>query len=149
MSEPSERERREALATIRRIRWSAQFHKTLDSPTVPGGKVDMYILIDDDTGDSLVSLAVPHGWRWLAEYVCLACHSPWELRPRDLDADVKMAVAMNNALRPFFDADQRADARDIAVAATSILTAYLPGLALDQRRELVPRLIAQLSELTR
>jgi hypothetical protein len=149
VNEPSERERQEALATIRRIRWSAQFHKTLDNPSVPGGKVDMYILIDDETGDSLVSLAVPHGWRWLAEYVCMACHSPWELRPREIDADAKMAVAMNRAIKPFVDADDRIDARDVAVAAGIILTGYLSDLALDQRREIIPGIIARLSEMTR
>jgi hypothetical protein len=72
------------LDRIRKLPWTAQFHKTLENKSVPGGFVDMYVLLDDDSGETLVTLAVPKGFHALAEYVAGCCADPFFVRLRVL-----------------------------------------------------------------
>jgi len=49
--------------------WRPQFWKTLDNPSLPGGKVDMY-LIDNERSVTMITLAVPYGDKTTAAMVC-------------------------------------------------------------------------------
>src|SRR5580698_8482310 len=48
----------------------SKFWKTLDNPSAPGAKVDMYLLHDDKTGEGIVSVGVPHGDKETASLIC-------------------------------------------------------------------------------
>jgi len=41
--------------------FKAAFHCTVTNPSAPGGKIDMYLVHDDATGEGLITLGVPHG----------------------------------------------------------------------------------------
>ena len=60
------------IDSLRRLRWKAQFWKTLNNPTAPG-PIDMYLIVDDDTGEGIISLGVPHGRGDIADYVVKCC----------------------------------------------------------------------------
>ena len=106
------------LDRIRKLPWTAIFHKTIDNPIVPGGKVDAYILIDDDSGEGIVSVGVPHGQRWFAEYIASCCADPHFVRHRPY-GDTAIAIAFNRALGPFI-ANGEIDGREVVIAATAI-----------------------------
>lgn len=60
------------IDALRRLRWKAQFWRTLHNPSAPG-PVDMYLIVNDETGEGIVSVGVPHGRRDLAEYIAKCC----------------------------------------------------------------------------
>lgn len=60
------------IDALRKLRWKAKFHKTLHNPTAPG-PVDMYLMVDDETGEGIVSVGVPQGRNDIAEYIAKCC----------------------------------------------------------------------------
>lgn len=139
-------EQERELDRIRRMPWSAIFHKTLDNPTVPGGKVDMYLLIDDDSGEGIVGLSVPHGQGWIAEYVAGCCANPYFVREMPGNG-VDMAIAMNRAIKPFFGKDGMIDGREVYVAAMTMIEGYVAPMAKRARQELIDNTMAKLRNL--
>ena len=57
---------------LRNLKWEAKFHKTLWNESIPG-YIDMYLIIDSETGEGIVSLGVPQGRKDIAEYICKCC----------------------------------------------------------------------------
>jgi hypothetical protein len=56
--------------TTQTTKWEPTFHRTIDKGD--GVKIDMYILVDDPTGEKMVTLGVPHGCGNIAALVCMA-----------------------------------------------------------------------------
>lgn len=140
---------REELRTISLIKakpWDAHFHKTLDNSTVPGGKVDMYLIADDETGEGLVSVAVPHGEGFLAHWIAACCADPWFIKQPEFAAMTEMSVAMNRGLASFVE-NGEIDGYSVAVAALTIFEAYMTDLPKQTRNELANRLLAQVNRL--
>src|SRR6185312_16000075 len=133
------------LERIRRLPWSAVFHKTLENPTAPRGKVDMYVLLDDDTGESLVSLAVPWGGRLIAEYIAACCADPYFVRTRPVD-DTTLATAFNRAIGGIAVKDGQVDAREVFTAACTVIDAYVGQMPARSRAEMIDNLMSMLSE---
>jgi hypothetical protein len=133
------------LDRIRGLLWQTIFHKTVDNPLAPGGKIDMYILIDDDTGENLVSLGVPHGQRWLAEYVALCCADPFFVRGRDIAGD--LAAEFNRCLKPRMGKDDTIDAREVHAAAMAIVQGYVGAMPKRSRQELIDSTIKILRQM--
>ena len=56
------------------MQWKAVFHKTIHNTSAPGdGRVDMYVMVDDETGEGIVSVGVPHGRKDIAQYIASRC----------------------------------------------------------------------------
>lgn len=47
------------IPDLHTMKFAATFHKTMFN--AEGNKIDMYLLHDDESGDGLVSIGVPHG----------------------------------------------------------------------------------------
>lgn len=62
-----------SIPDLRTMTFAAKFHRTLDNPDAPGGKVDMWLLHDSMTGDGLVSIAVPHGREDIITFIVRSC----------------------------------------------------------------------------
>lgn len=138
------------LKKFSRKPWAAKFHKTVANPTAPGGMVDMYILLDDDSGEQMVSITVPHDQGVIANWIAACCGRPWFIEhTHDGKVLGKMAVAFNCALKPFIDENGDLDGRDVAIAAMSILTAYVGDLPKHARDEISNRLLVSLNEMMR
>lgn len=58
------------IPNIRTMKMEMAFWKTLNNPD---GKVDMYLLNDNKTGNGLVSFAVPEGRKDIAEFIFKSC----------------------------------------------------------------------------
>jgi hypothetical protein len=141
---------RSILREFSRRPWTAKFHKTLLNDTAPDGKVDMYILLDDDSGEQVVSIAVPHGEAALASWIAACCARPWFVEhAHDGKVLGEMAIAFNRALKPFMDQNGDLDGRDVAIAAMSILSAYVGDLPKYARDEISNRLLVGLNEMMR
>lgn len=134
------------IERIRRLPWSAHFYKTIETPTVVGGKVDMYLLIDDDTGEGLVGLSVPHGSRWIAEYVAACCADPYFVHLGE-HGDTAVAIALNQALQPFVTASGDIDGREVHYGAMTLIEAYVRPMAKRARQELIDNTISVLTRL--
>ena len=126
---------------LSRLPWQAQFHKTLDNPTAPGGKVDMWILLDDDSGDQIAALSVPHGEQAVPHYIAGCCTRPWfvEPQPDEPDASV-LAVAFNRAVHKHAGGDD-VNAQEVAVAALSIFRAYVEAMPEYARQDFANRML--------
>jgi len=138
----------EELATIDAIKalpWAARFHGTVENPTVKGGKIDMYLLVDDDTGEGLVSLGVPHKQGVIADWIAGCCADPWFIKQPEFADVPDMAVALNRALKPFVDADGGVDGYSVCVAALSVFEAYMTALPKRARTELVHKILIQVN----
>lgn len=55
--------------------WEPIFHGTLANPAAPGGKVDMYLVVDTPTGEGMITIAVPHCDTETAQFVCDAVNA--------------------------------------------------------------------------
>lgn len=143
-------EEKALLREFARKPWTAKFHKSVPNETAPGGAVDMYILLDDDTGEQMVSIAVPTGQGHIASWIAGCCARPWFIEHQD-DGKVmtEIAIAFNRALRPFIDKDGTLDGRDVAIAAMTIVSSYVADLPKYARDELTNRLLVGLNELMR
>lgn len=64
------------IEQLRLMKWSPKFHGTLQNPSAPSGKVDMWELTDDRTGETLVTVSVPHGRSDIAAYIAACCGNP-------------------------------------------------------------------------
>lgn len=143
-------EEKALLRQISRKPWTAKFHKTIPNETAPGGAVDMYILLDDDNGDQLVSIAVPTGQGYIANWIAGCCAKPWFIEHQaDGKAMTEIAIAFNRALKPFIGKDGNLDGRDVAIAAMTIMSAYVSELPKYARDELTNRLLVNLNEMMR
>jgi hypothetical protein len=49
-------EHQRTLRELRAMKWSAKFHGVMKNASAPGGKVDMWLLVDDQSGEGIVSL---------------------------------------------------------------------------------------------
>lgn len=63
------------IEELQRLTWRAAFWKTVQNQSAPTGKIDMYLIVDDDTGEGIVSLGVPHGRDDIAKYVARCCNA--------------------------------------------------------------------------
>jgi len=141
---------KEILREFSRRPWQAKFHKSVENKTAPDGLVDMYILLDDTTGDQMVSIAVPHRCGYIAEWIANCCARPWFIDQRSEGDDMAdIAVAFNRALKPFVDKDGQLDGRNVAIAAMSIMCGYVSDLPKHARDELANRLLVGINELMR
>lgn len=55
---------------LKTCKWAATFHKTIARPD---GKIDMWLIHDDETGEGVVSIGVPHGRKDIVELVVRSC----------------------------------------------------------------------------
>lgn len=134
------------LDRIRKLPWTAQFVKTVTNDSVPGGKIDMYILLDDDTGETMITMGVPHGHGLLAEYVAGCCSDPYFVRTRDVH-DTAIAGALNRALKSFFGPDGHIDRQEVHAAAITLIEAYVGQMPKRSRQELIDNTIGILSRI--
>lgn len=139
-------EEMEVIETIKSLPWAARFHKTVNNPTAPGGKIDMYLLVDDDTGDGLVSLGVPHGQGFIADWIAGCCADPWFVKQPEAPHTVEMAVAFNRALKPWVK-DGSIDGHSVALAALTTFEAYMTALPKHARNELAHRLLGMVNQM--
>jgi len=140
---------KKVLAEFSRRPWQAKFHGIVPNATAPGGAVEMFILLDDATGEQMVSIAVPRGHGYIADWIAGCCARPWFVREQaEGETMTAIAIALNRALKPFFGADGMIDGRDVALAAITIMTGYIGDLPKDARDELTQRLITGLKDLT-
>jgi hypothetical protein len=139
-------EEQEVIDTIRALPWAAQFHRTIDNPNAPGGKVDMYLLVDEESGEGLVSVATPHKQGFIAQWIAACCANPWFIRHPDAAEMTGMCVAMNRALAAFVE-NGEINGFSASIAAMSLFQAYLTELPKPARVELVNRLREQIDRL--
>ena len=59
------------IPNIRTMKMVMNFWKTIDNSTA--GKIDMYLLNDDETGEGLISFGVPHGRKDIAQFLFKSC----------------------------------------------------------------------------
>jgi hypothetical protein len=136
------------LREVSRRPWQAQYHGTVPNETALGGAVEMFILNDDESGEQLVSIAVPLGCGYLAEWIAGCCARPWFVKPDDPGKRmVDIATAFDRALKPFFGSDGMIDGREVALAAITIMQAYIGDLPKASRAELIVQLVQGLSNL--
>jgi hypothetical protein len=110
----------------------------------------MYILLDDDSGEQMVSIAVPTGHGALANWIAACCARPWFVEhTHDGKMLTEMAIAFNKSLAPFKDGNGQLDGRDVAIAAMTILTGYVTDLPKYARDEITNRLLVGLNEMMR
>lgn len=77
--------------------WEPEFVKTLDNH---GAKVDMWFMRDDETGETIISVGVPHGDQDTPYKIARAVNSHATLL-RQLDEARKALERMTSAFRPF------------------------------------------------
>jgi hypothetical protein len=65
-----------SLDRLRMMRWVPQYHGPCPNETVTGGVVDMWLLVDDEKGEGIISIAVPKGRSDIAGYVAACCGNP-------------------------------------------------------------------------
>lgn len=140
---------RTALLEFSRLPWRSQFHKTIDNPSAPGGKVDMYLMLDEESGEGGVSIAVPHGAGQIANWIAACCARPWFVDPQlhNEKTVTEIAVAFNRALAPFRNENGQYDGRDIVLGAITIIGAYMRGMPKHARQELANRLLVNINAL--
>jgi hypothetical protein len=64
------------IEQLRLLRWEPKYHGPVKNDSVPGGIVDMWILVDSETGESIVSLGVPKGRSDIAGFIAACCGNP-------------------------------------------------------------------------
>lgn len=67
---------RPTLGDLRKLKWRAEYHGEVPNASAPGGVIDMWLLVDDESGDSIVSLGVPKGRSDVAGYIAACCGNP-------------------------------------------------------------------------
>lgn len=61
---------------LRLLQWAPRFHQTLTNPSAPGGAVDLWEMIDDGTGETIVGVSVPPGRSDIIGYIAACCGNP-------------------------------------------------------------------------
>lgn len=137
------------IARLARLTWRPIFHKTIDNPSAPGGKVDMWLMVDDDSGEGIVSIGCPPNRPDIPAYIAECCMNPWMAVHDDGGASVlELAVIFNEGIKKHFGEDDAAcDAREIAVACMTILADYVAEVPEKARIELVNSISARLQPL--
>lgn len=64
------------LDELRQMRWAPKYHGEVPNESAPDGKVDMWILVDDETGDGIVTIGLPPGRSDIAGYIAACCGNP-------------------------------------------------------------------------
>jgi hypothetical protein len=79
------------LDELRRMKWEPKYHGQVRNDSAPGGVVDMWLLVDAETGDGILSLGVPKGRDDIVGYIAACCSNPvrWvtAMDQRDLRQD--------------------------------------------------------------
>lgn len=140
------------IARLARLTWRPQFHRTLDNPTAPGGKVDMWLMVNDDTGEGIVSIGCPPNRPDIPAYIADCCMNPWMTVPDDGgESMTTLAIMFNEAIKKHFGEgngdDCAVDAKEVAIACMTIFTGYLQDVPDHARIELVNNISAQLQPL--
>ncbi|MCK1577884.1 hypothetical protein [Bradyrhizobium sp. 174] len=140
------------IAKLARMKWRPVFHRTLDNPSAPGGRVDMWLIVDDDTGDGIVSVGCPPDRPDIPAYIADCCMNPWMTVPDDGGASMAdLAVILNEGIKQHFGEgcgdDFAVDAHEVALACMTILVGYLTGVPDRARLDLVNSISARLQPL--
>jgi hypothetical protein len=64
------------LDALRLMRWEPKYYGHVPNKNAPGGTVDMWLMVDDETGEGIVTLGVPTGRSDIAGYVAACCGNP-------------------------------------------------------------------------
>jgi hypothetical protein len=67
---------REKLEAIRAMCWRPKFVQEVKNRTTSGDAVDLWFMVEDETGEPIVSLGVPRGRSDIAGYVAACCGNP-------------------------------------------------------------------------
>lgn len=136
------------VAKLARLSWRPVFWKAIDNPSAPGGKVDMWLMVDDDTGDGIVSIGCPINRPDIPAYIADCCMNPWMAVPDDEGKSMtELAVRFNRAIAEHFKDEGFADAKEITVASLTIIEGYLADVPAAARIELVNNISARLQAL--
>lgn len=57
------------LSDLKSKKFALTGPKTVNNPNAPDGKVDMYLLYEDTTGEGIISIGVPHGRDDIAQFI--------------------------------------------------------------------------------
>lgn len=135
------------IVKLARLPWRPEFWKTVDNPSAPGGKIDMYLIINDDSGEGIVSVGTPAGRPDIAVYIADCCANPWMARPDDGKSLSDLAALFNRAIKQHFAKDGMVDAQEVTNAAMTVIEAYLTDVPARARIELVNTISAHFSRL--
>lgn len=136
---------------VRKLPWVAVFLQSFQSPIDPADTVDMYSLLDGDTGVSIANLGVISGedGAALAHYIAACCADPYFVRLKNV-MDTKLAVAFNEAVLKFAgDGRGEIDGQEVAVAAMTMFCSYVEDLPDRSRFKLVDSFMKKLVQLRR
>lgn len=133
----------EITLRLARLPWHPKFHKTVDNPHAPGGKVDMWLIVDEETGEGIVSIGCPVNRPDIPAYIADCCTNPWMTRPDKGDGFVGLAVLFNRAVVKHFKREGMADAQEVARAAMAVIDAYLRDVPARARVELINEISSQ------
>lgn len=61
------------IDALKLMRWQPRFHGPVHNVTAPGGWVDMWAMVDSETGETIVSVGVPTGRSDIAGYIAACC----------------------------------------------------------------------------
>ncbi|MEY9520318.1 hypothetical protein ABIF70_001459 [Bradyrhizobium japonicum] len=113
------------IAKLARLTWRPIFHRTLDNPSAPGGKVDMWLMVEDETGEGIVSIGCPPNRPDIPAYIADCCMNPWMMVPDDGASMIDLAVKFNRTIIQHYGEDNEAacDAKEIAIACMTVLAA--------------------------
>lgn len=67
---------RKSIDDIRAMKWSPKFHGEVPNKTAEGGAVDMWEMVNADTGETLITVGVPKGRSDIAGYIAACCGNP-------------------------------------------------------------------------
>jgi hypothetical protein len=136
-----------AILALSRLQWRPVFHGNVDNPSVPGGLVAMWLIVNDDTGEGVVSVGCPPERPDIPAYIADCCTNPWMAVPDDGKSMTGLAIEFNRTITRYFAADGMADAQDITIACMTIVEAYLADVPARSRVELVNNISARLQHL--
>lgn len=137
------------IAKLAWLNWRPVFHRRLDNPSAPGGKVDMWLMVDDDSGEGIVSIGCPPNRPDIPAYTADCCMNPWMAVPDDGASMIELAVKFNQTIIQHYGEgnDAACDAKEIAIACKTVLAAYVKEVPEKSRVELVNSISARLQPL--
>lgn len=66
-------ETQQTIDALKLMQWAPRYHGWVDNPTAPGGGVDMWGMVDGETGETIVSVGVPKGRSDIVGYISACC----------------------------------------------------------------------------
>lgn len=137
-----------AILALSRLQWRPVFHRNVDNPSVPGAKVAMWLIVDDNTGEGIVSIGCPPDRPDIPAYIADCCAHPWMTRADDDGKSMTaLAIKFNRVIMEHFGKDGMADAKDITLACMTIVEGYLTDVPTYSRVELVNNISVRLQVL--